>query len=54
MEKYEVMGDFVILFPLDKGEDAYKKIDELQNAIKIALKNGHIKVMGINIRIIQN
>ncbi len=52
MEKYEVSGDFTIIFPLEKGGNVYEEINMLHDVIKSALEKDHIKVKQINVRII--
>ena len=55
MERYEVMGDFVILFPLDeiKRVHYYEELNVLGDIIKIALEKDHLEVKKIKVRIIQ-
>ena len=53
MEEYEVSGDFTILFPLEEHKDTYEEINFLQDVIRNALEFGHIKVMRINVRIVE-
>lgn len=53
MKEYEVLGDFTILFPLEKGGKVYEEINLLNDVIKIALEKDHIKVKRINVRIVK-
>ncbi|TES89942.1 MAG: hypothetical protein E3J87_11050 [Candidatus Cloacimonadota bacterium] len=54
MEEYEVLGDFIILFPLEKGGRIYEEINLLNDVIRIALEKDHIKVKRINVRIVKS
>ena len=53
MQEYEVSGDFIILFPLEKGGRVYEEINMLHDVIKNALEKDHIKVKRINVRIVE-
>ena len=54
MKKHEIMGDFVILFPLDSlAKDVYETFSAIQDIIKIALEKDHIEVKKITVRIIK-
>ncbi len=53
MEKYEVSGDFIILFPLEKQGNTYEEINMLQDVISNALREGHIEVKRITVRTVQ-
>jgi len=53
MEKYEVSGDFTIIFPLEKGGDVYEEINLLNDVIRNALEKDHIKVKRLNVRIVE-
>jgi len=53
MKEYEVLGDFIILFPLEKGGRVYEEINMLNDVIRIALEKDHIKVKRINVRIVE-
>lgn len=53
MEDYKVSGDFIILFPLEKGGNVYEEINMLNDVIRIALEKDYIKVKGINVRIVE-
>jgi hypothetical protein len=53
LENYKISGDFIILFPLEKGGKVYEEINMLNDVIKIALEKDHIKVKRINVRIVE-
>lgn len=53
MKKYEVLGNFSIIFPLEKGGKVYEEINMLNDVIRIALENGHIEVDKINVQIVR-
>ena len=53
MKEYEVSGYFTILFPLEKGGNAYEEINMLNDVIRIALKKDYIKVKRISVNVIE-
>jgi len=54
MEKYEIMGDFIILFSLDsKVKDSYEIINAVQDVLKLALERDFIKVKRLTVRSIK-
>ena len=53
MKDYEVSGDFIILFPLERGGNVYEEINMLNDVIRIALEKDHIKVKRLNVRIVE-
>ena len=52
MSECTVVGDFIIIFPLEKCGTVYEEINMLNDVIKSALEKDHIKVKRINVRII--
>ena len=52
MKECEIVGDFHVVYPLEKAGTVYEEINLLNDVIRNALERDHIKVKQINVRII--
>ena len=52
MKECEVVGDFHVIYPLEKAGTVYEEINLLKDVITSALEKDHIKVKRINVRIV--